>query len=162
MDIVTGDSSWRKVRWWGWNSSKKHKSRSALALDLTGSQSYAPRLEGSGMAGGPWFGGGRWGHGRCPRCWSGGSTGPWLALDAPGPGGSVTSRHSRWVTHPLLVCFPSRGAGNTASILFPFPKVPLVSAFQIGLEQELLLSICYTSPKHASWHWLRGSPGPLT
>lgn len=38
----------------------------------------------------------------------------------------------------LLVCFRCHGAGNTARISLSIAMVPLISAFQIVLEQELL------------------------
>lgn len=157
-----------KLWWWGWSFSKKHKSRSALAFDLTGRQNYAARPEsslspvvacavwgwvmGCGVAGE---------EGGC--CFLGevlvlsqvlnrrqhrGHGHRWMLLP---PGALCLADTPGEATHPL-VCFPFHGGGNTASIHFPFPKVPFVSAFQTALEQDLLLSICHISPKHVPCH----------
>lgn len=155
-----------KVWWWGWSSSKKHKSRSALALDLTGSRSYAPRLEGSsgvqwqcGMGLGDWqwlgwgamvLGGG--GTGSLSGAEQELAQGPWLMLDAPGPAGSVPSRHPRWGDTPSPGVRPLPSCRQHSKYSFFYFLRSHSCAFQIGLEQEILLSTCYTSPKHASWH----------
>lgn len=138
--------------WWGWSFFKKHKSRSALALDWEGSGHCTPRPAGSlgalweqgvglgdrgDVTGGGWgtvchgHGAGEAaGHGCSPRSQhrSGADTGCSMAVCPAGT--------------PLLVCFPCHGAGNTARIHLSFASVSFISAFQIVLEQELLLSTC--------------------
>lgn len=82
LGIVLGGRLW----WWGWSFSTKHKSRSVLALDLMGSQSYTPRPESSwgvqwqrgiGLGDRWWHGHGSrcGGHRRSPRCWTPAGTG---------------------------------------------------------------------------------------
>jgi len=67
-------------------------------------------VTGGGWAGTPWL----WarGMGALPRAEWELARGPWLTVDLLG---LVTAcpRHSGGATHPLLVCFPFCGAGNT-------------------------------------------------